>query len=117
MSEEIFEIRDPSQDHRPRQAAEGAVEIGPADEPRTASMLPLVVLYQRAWELAYTTELSLARLEHAAEASALADAVLHLLAEAQDINGQARWAVRVSEAKHWCAVVHDALTDQEERDS
>ncbi|MGH7217348.1 MAG: hypothetical protein ACREIG_08945, partial [Nitrospiraceae bacterium] len=63
------------------------------------------------------TELSLGRLEHAAEAAALAEAVLHLLAEADDQAGHARWAVRLSEARHWCTVVHDALTCREARES
>lgn len=102
MSEEIFNSHNSSQDHRRPQADDGAVEIEPVDAPRPASMLPLIVLYQRAWELAQTTELSLGRLEHAAEAASLADAVLHLLADAGDEEGHAWWVVRVSEARHWC---------------
>lgn len=114
MSGKMFDPYVPSPEQRRPQAAEGTTEMVPVEEPRTASMLPLVVLYQRAWELAQTTELSLGRLARAAEASALADAVLHLLAEAGDREGHARWTVRLSEAKHWCAVVHDALTEREE---
>ena len=76
-------------------------------------MLPLVILYQRAWDLAQHTDLSLSRLQHAAEAVTLADAVWHLLAEAGDEDGLERWAVRLSEARHWCAAVHDALTYEE----
>ncbi len=117
MSGKMFDPYVPSPDQRRLQTAEGTAEMGPVEEPRTASMLPLVVLYQRAWDRAQTTELSLVRLEHAAEASALADAVLHLLAEAGDQEGYARWTVRLSEARHWLTAVHDALTSQEERES
>lgn len=82
--------------------------------PRSASIIPLLVLYQRAWDLARAGELSLERLERAAEAVALADAILHLLAEVEDEAGRARWTVRLSEARHWCGVVRDALTAGEE---
>lgn len=95
-------------------ATDGVAEIIPVEQARSASMLPLVILFQQAWELAHATDLSLDRLEHAAEASALAEAVWHLLAEAGDAEGEARWMVRLSEARHWCAVVHDALTCQED---
>ena len=117
MGEECVDKPSPSSDHRNPPAAEGAVEVPPIDEPRSASMLPLIVLYQRAWDLAQTTELSLGRLERAAEAVGLADAILHLLAEAGDRDGHARWVVRASEARHWCAVVHDALAIREEQES
>ena len=79
-------------------------------------MLPLIVLFQQAWELAHQADVSLYRLERAAEAGALANAILHLLADAQDLEGQERWAVRVSEAKQWCAAVHDALACEEEQE-
>lgn len=92
-----------------RGVGEGAAEIAPRMDPRSTSIVPLIVLFQRAWELAHSTEMSLARLEHAAEAGALA--------EAGDEEGQARWAVRLSEVRHWCAVVHDALSAQEEKES
>jgi hypothetical protein len=92
-------------------------DVVPVEVTRSASMLPLVILFQRAWELAHSTELSLRRLEHAAEAVALAEAVWHLLADAGDEKGQQRWAVRLSEARHWGAVVHDALTVQEEKET
>jgi len=85
-----------------------------AGEARTASMLPLVILYQLAWDLAQHTDLSLSRLQHAAEAVALADAVLYLLADAGDQEGHDRWTVRFSEARHWCEVVRDSLTEREE---
>jgi hypothetical protein len=68
-----------------------------------------LVLYQQAWELAQQGEISLERLEHAAEASALARAVSYLLAEAGDVAEQERWIVRSSEARHLVAVIRDAL--------
>ncbi len=100
-----------------RKDEEEAAEIASNLAPRSTSIVPLIVLFQRAWELARVTELSLRRLEHAAEAAALAEAMRHLLAEAGDQEGQARWTVRLSEARHWCAVVHDALIEQEEKES
>jgi hypothetical protein len=100
---------------RDRQAGERAIDIAPVERAKSASMLPLVILFQQAWELAHATDLSLDRLEHAAKASALAEAVWHLLAEAGDAEGEARWMIRLSEARHWCAVVHDALANEEER--
>jgi hypothetical protein len=117
MGEECVNGSSPFFDHRSPQAAEGIVEATPVEMRRSASMLPMIMLYQQAWELAQTTELSLSRLERAAEAAALADAILHLLAEAGDQAGHARWVVRASEARHWCAVVHDALTIREEQES
>jgi hypothetical protein len=116
MSNGHFDFDRFMQDHGSEFTSEGAVGIEPVGPPRSASILPLIVLYQRAWELAHYTEQSLGRLAHAAEAAALADAVLHLLAEAGDGKGYVRWAVRVSEARHWCVVVHDALTDPAERE-
>lgn len=101
---------------KPERLPPGAVKIVPAEITRSASMLPLIILFQRAWELAHSTQLSLSRLEHAAEAAALADAVWHLLADAGDEDGLERWAIRLSEARHWCAAVHDALTYEEENE-
>lgn len=101
---------------KPERLTNGAVEVVPAEITRSASMLPLMILFQRAWELAHSTPLSLSRLEHAAEAAALADAVWHLLADAGDEDGLKRWTVRLSEARHWCAAVHDALTYEEEKE-
>ena len=108
MSDELDRARD-------RQAEERAIDIVRVESAKSASMLPLIILFQRAWELAQSTDPSLVRLEHAAEAAALADAVRHLLADAGDEEGYARWAVRLSEARHWCAVVHDALANEEEQ--
>ncbi len=93
------------------------VEIEPGAAPRSASIMPLIVLYQQAWELAHSAEPSLSRFERAAEAVALSEAVVHLLAEAGDEEGHQRWSVRLSEARHWCAVVRDALAEQEEQAS
>lgn len=80
---------------------------------RSASLAPLLVLYQRAWEWAQRTDLSLEQLQRAAEAAALADAISHLLAEAGDPAGHERWTVRLSEAQQWLAAVHDGLTQSE----
>ncbi len=115
MNQEFFDS-DNVEDCRNGQTSDGAVETEPVEVVRSASMLPLIVLYQRAVELAYSTELSLGRLEHAAEATALAEAIRHLLADAGDEEGYARWVVRVSEARHWCAAIHDALTCREENE-
>ena len=117
MNEESGESRKFVQAGHDRGAGEGAAEIAPGVAARSTSIVPLIVLFQRAWELAQSTETSLSRLEHAAEAAALAEAMLHLLAEAGDQEGRARWAVRLSEARHWCAAVHDALSAQEEKES
>ncbi|MDO9117159.1 MAG: hypothetical protein Q7U39_04320 [Nitrospira sp.] len=117
MSDDPGESRRFVQAGHDRGAGEGAAESAPRMDARSTSIVPLIVLFQRAWELAHSTEMSLARLEHAAEAGALAEAMLHLLAEAGDEEGQARWAVRLSEVRHWCAVVHDALSAQEEKES
>jgi hypothetical protein len=114
MSEERVESGGVPEGSRP-EAGKG-IEILPVERVKSASMLPLIILFHRASELARSIELSLGRLEHAAEAAALAEAVRHLLAEAGDEEGEARWMVRLSEARHWCAVVHDALTCREERD-
>lgn len=97
-------------------AADGIVDVVPVEVAKSASMLPLIILFQRAWESANRTELSLDRLEHAAAAVALADATWHLLSEAGDEEGRDRWAVRLSEARHWCAAVRDGLTDAAERE-
>lgn len=110
MNDERDRVRD-------RQAGERAIDIGPVERAKSASMLPLIILFQRAWELAQSRDLSLARLEHAAEAAALADAVAHLLADAGDEDGYQRWTIRLSEARQWCAAVHDALACREERES
>jgi hypothetical protein len=99
-----------------QQASEKSVEVVPAEVTKSASMLPLIVLFQRAWESAQRAELSLGQLRYAAEAVALADAVAHLLADAGDDEGYQRWTIRLSEARQWCAAVHDALAGQEERD-
>lgn len=80
---------------------------------RSASLAPLVVLYRRAWEWAQRMDLSLEQLQRTAEAAAFADAIRHLLAEAGDLEGQARWMVRLSEAKQWLIAVHDGLTQSE----
>lgn len=84
---------------------------------RTASMLPLVVLYQRAWDLAQAAEVSFAGLMHSAEAAALADAIRHLLDEVGDQEGNTRWSVRLSEARHLSAVLQDALAEGRETES
>ena len=86
---------------------------GGPDRPRSASIVPLLVLYQQAWGMAQQGELSLERLEHAAEASALARAMSYLLAEAGDTAERARWEARNSEAMHLVAVIRDALTQSE----
>lgn len=80
-----------------------------ATVPRSASLAPLLVLYQQAWEWAQRMDLSLEQLQRTAEAAALADAIRHLLAEAGDLEGRERWAVRLSETKQWLAAVHDGL--------
>ncbi|MEW6248432.1 MAG: hypothetical protein AB1555_17240 [Nitrospirota bacterium] len=113
MSADQDDTEQPTADREPRRAAERRVEAEGMVIPKTASILPLLVLYQRAWELTQSSELSLARLAHAAEAAALADAVCHLLAEAGDEAGHVRWAARLSEARHWVGVIHDALSHQE----
>lgn len=117
MSEGSGESRKFAQAGHDRGAGEGAAEMASGVAARSTSILPLIVLFQRAWELAQSTEASLGRLVHAAEAAALAEAMVHLLAEAGDQEGQARWAVRLSEARHWCAAVQDALSAQEEKES
>jgi hypothetical protein len=117
MSEDLGDSRKFVQAGHDRGAGEGAAEIAPGVAARSTSIVPLIVLFQRAWELAQSTEMSLGRLEYAAEAAALAEAMLHLLAEAGDQEGQARWAVRLSEVRHWCAAVHDALSAHEETKS
>lgn len=99
---------------RQRPVTRHVFESGPVEAAKSATMLPLVILFQRAWELAHSVPMPLDRLVHAAEAVALADAVAHLLAEAGDHEGCGRWAVRLSEARHWCAVVQDALAFQDE---
>jgi hypothetical protein len=81
---------------------------------RSASLAPLLVLYQQAWERAQRIELSLEQLQRAAEAATLADAISHLLAEAGDLDGYKRWMVRLSEAKQWLAAVHDGLTQSKD---
>ena len=103
---------------RPRtQAGEWALDMPQVGDGRTASMLPLVVLYQRAWDLAKAEEVSLACLVHSAEAAALADAIRHLLDEVGDQEGSTRWSVRLSEARHLSAVLQDALTEGREAES
>lgn len=103
---------------RPRtQAGEWALDMPQVGDGRTASMLPLVVLYQRAWDLAQAEEVSLACLVHSAEAAALADAIRHLLDEVGDQEGSTRWSVRLSEARHLSAVLQDALTEGREAES
>ncbi|HMZ53957.1 MAG TPA: hypothetical protein PKV55_11330 [Nitrospira sp.] len=90
---------------------EVAVDTAQIREGRTASMLPLVVLYQRAWDLAQAAEVSFGSLMHSAEAAALADAIRHLLDEVGDQEGSVRWSVRFSEARHLSAVLQDALAE------
>jgi hypothetical protein len=109
MSQGETEAQDPSRNRHGPRTGEGDITVESIEAPKSASLLPLLVLYQRAWDLAHATELSLSRLEHAAEAAALADAVAHLLADAGDEEGYERWTIRLSEARHWCAAVHDAL--------
>ena len=96
------------------QAVQRSVGFPPVGENvtvhRSASLAPLLVLYQQAWEWAQRMDLSLEQLQRTAEAAALADAIRHLLAEAGDHEGRERWAVRLSEAKQWLAAVHDGLT-------
>jgi hypothetical protein len=89
-----------------------AGEAGTA--PQSASLTPVLVLYQRAWEWTQRTELSLGQFQRAAEAAALADAICYLLAEAGDLEGHERWTVKVSEARQWLAAVHDGLTQSED---
>jgi hypothetical protein len=108
-------MNDESCERRQQPGHDHGLQTGRVETAKSASMLPLIILFQRAWELAHSVQTSLARLEHAAEAAALADAVAHLLADAGDQEGYERWSVRLSEARHWCAVVHDALTIQEEK--
>ena len=98
-------------------AREQALDTAQIGDGRTASMLPLVVLYQRAWDLAQAEEGSLACLVHSAEAAALADAIRHLLDEVGDQEGSTRWSVRLSEARHLSAVLQDALTEGREAES
>ena len=99
---------------RQQPAAHDALESRPVEVAKSASMLPLVILFQRAWELTRSVPTSPDQLVHAAEAAALADAIAHLLADAGDDEGYKRWAVRLSETRHWCAVVQDALAFQDE---
>lgn len=117
MSDDLGDSRKFVQAGHDQEAGEGAVEMVSGAAARSSSIVPLIVLFQRAWELAQSTEMSLGCLEHAAEAAALAEAMVHLLAEAGDQEGHARWAVRLSEARHWCVAVHDALSAQEEKES
>ena len=117
MSEGPGESRKLVQSGHERGAGEGAAEIVPGVAARSASIVPLIILFQGAWELAQSAETLFGRLEHAAAAAALAEAMVHLLAEAGDREGRARWAVRLSEARHWCAAVRDALSAQEEKES
>jgi hypothetical protein len=116
MSEDSGDSRKFAQAGHDPGAGEGATEVPSGVAARSATILPLIVLFQRAWELAHSTETSLRRLEHAAEAAVLAEAMVHLLAEAGDEDGLERWAVRLSEARHWCAAVHDALASEEENE-
>ena len=103
---------------RPRtQAGEWALDMPQVGDGRTASMLPLVVLYQRAWDLAQAAEVSFAGLMHSAEAAALADAIRHLLDDVGDREGSTRWSVRFSEARHLSAVLQDALTEGKDTES
>lgn len=44
------------------EAGEGAVEMVSGAAARSSSIVPLIVLFQRAWELAQSTETSLGRL-------------------------------------------------------
>jgi len=98
-------------------AREQALDTAQIGDGRTASMLPLVVLYQRAWDLAHVEEVSLACLVHSAEAAALADAIRHLLDEVGDREGNIRWTVRFSEARHLSVALQDALTEGREAES
>ncbi len=98
-------------------AREQALDTAQIGDGRTASMLPLVVLYQRAWDLAHAEEVSLACLVHSAEAAALADAIRHLLDEVGDREGSIRWTVRFSEARHLSVALRDALTEGREAES
>lgn len=99
------------------QAGELALDTAQIRDGRTASMLPLVVLYQRAWDLAQAAEVSFAGLMHSAEAAALADAIRQLLEEVGDRGGSTRWSVRFSEARHLSAVLQDALTEGKDTES
>ncbi|MDZ4853526.1 MAG: hypothetical protein SGJ26_01460 [Nitrospirota bacterium] len=81
---------------------------------RSASLAPLLVLYQQAWECAQRMNLSLEQLQRAAEAALLAGVISHLLAVAGDLAGHERWMVRLSEARQWLAAVHDGLTQSED---
>ena len=117
MSEGAGESWKFAQADHDRGTGKGAAEMPSGGAARSTSIVPLIVLFQRAWELAQSTETSLGCLEHAAEAAALAEAMVHLLTEAGDQEGHARWTVRLSEARHWCAAVHDALSAQEEKES
>ncbi len=92
-------------------AGELALDTAQVRDGRTASMLPLVVLYQRAWDLAQAAEVSFVGLMHSAEAVAMADAVRHLLDDVGDREGSIRWSVRFSEARHLSAVLQDALAE------
>lgn len=98
-------------------AGELALDTAQIRDGRTASMLPMVVLYQRAWDLAQAEEVSLACLVHSAEAAALADAIRHLLDEVGDREGSIRWTVRFSEARHLSVALQDALTEGREGES
>ncbi len=98
-------------------AGELALDTAQIRDGRTASMLPLVVLYQRAWDLAQAAEASFAGLIHSAEAAALADAIRHLLDEVGDREGITRWSVRLSEARHLSAVLQDALAEGRDSES
>ena len=98
-------------------AREQALDTAQIGDGRTASMLPLVVLYQRAWDLARAEEVSLACLVHSAEAAALADAIRHLLDEVGDREGNIRWTVRFSEARHLSVALQDALPEGREAES
>ena len=81
---------------------------------RSASLVPLLVLYQQAWECAQRMDLSLEQFQRAAEAALLAGVISHLLAVVGDLTGHERWTVRLSEAKQWLAAVHDGLTQSED---
>ncbi len=92
-------------------------EAEAASSQKSASMVPLLVLYHQAWELAQQEMITFERLEWAAQAVALSKAIAALVEEVGDEAYQVRWSVRVSEAEHWLCVVRDALTSVEEKES
>ncbi|MFO0773183.1 MAG: hypothetical protein U0172_00785 [Nitrospiraceae bacterium] len=82
--------------------------------PRSASLMPVLILFHRAFDLAHTEPVSLKRLEFAAQALALADAIRHLVDDAGDESMAERWSIKTSETAHLLDTIRDALLHNQE---